>query len=186
MYVYEVGLSSVDAPTIVLIHGAVISGWMWEPQIKHLEHEFHLLIPDLPEHGRSVNGSPFSIDNSADQIVEIIQAQAHGGRAHIVGLSVGATVALEILMTAPQLVDHVVLSSASVGPFPGAFLLGLTKYLTVPFLKSSPGIKQLESSLGVPSEYRTQLKASVQGLSAGLFGRVNRDVHEFEPVDRLG
>lgn len=40
-----------DAPTIVVLHGGGVGGWMWKPQIAQLEAGYHLLVPDLPEHG---------------------------------------------------------------------------------------------------------------------------------------
>ena len=56
LYVKETGTTS--APTIVLLHGGV-SSWMWQPQIDQLS-EYHLLVPDLPEHGQIVAEKPVS------------------------------------------------------------------------------------------------------------------------------
>ena len=48
MYVQEVG--PAGAPTIVLLHGAGVGGWMWRDTIAALS-EVHLLVPDMPEQG---------------------------------------------------------------------------------------------------------------------------------------
>ena len=61
------------APTIVFLHGGGVSGWMWRPQIDHFKEDYHCLVPDLPEQGKSTDGTPFSIQNSAEQIAELIK-----------------------------------------------------------------------------------------------------------------
>ena len=47
----------VSAPTIVFLHGGGVSGWSWQSQIEAFP-DYHLLVPDLPEHGRSLNKAP--------------------------------------------------------------------------------------------------------------------------------
>ena len=51
--------------SIVFLHGGGGAGWMWQPQVQALEKDYHLLVPDLPEQGRSADIKPFSIAGSA-------------------------------------------------------------------------------------------------------------------------
>ncbi len=94
------------APTIVFLHGGGVSGWMWRPQIDHFKEDYHCLVPDLPEQGKSTDGTPFSIQNSAEQIAELIKNHAHDGKAHVVGLSAGAQVVVALLHHTPECVDR--------------------------------------------------------------------------------
>ena len=64
--------------TIVLLHGGGGAGWMWQPQIERLT-DYHLLVPDLPEHGQSRAIQPFTFPDAAAQVAELIEAKAHGG-----------------------------------------------------------------------------------------------------------
>lgn len=111
LYVRSSGLAV--APTIVFLHGGGTSGWVWGPVVERLA-DYHCLVPDLPEHGRSRDAGPFSIRGAAQDVAELLRASAHGGRAHVVGLSIGGQVALELLATAPDLVNHAVLSGTMV------------------------------------------------------------------------
>jgi pimeloyl-ACP methyl ester carboxylesterase len=102
LYVQETG--PAGAPTIVFLHGGGGSGWMWQPQVDGLG-DYHCLVPDLPEQGRSVDVKPFTIAGSAELIAELIRTRAHGGRAHVVGLSEGAQTTVALLAIAHDLVD---------------------------------------------------------------------------------
>lgn len=87
LYVAESG--PVTAPTIVFLHGGGTRGWSWQPQVERLP-EYHCVVPDLPEHGRSRHSGPFTMAHAAALVAEVIRSCAHGGHAHVVGLSVGA------------------------------------------------------------------------------------------------
>jgi pimeloyl-ACP methyl ester carboxylesterase len=107
LYVKEVGKNNRE--TIVFLHAGMSSGWMWN---KHLEalNDYHCLVPDLPEHGRSTEVKPFRMECAAEDVIDLIKEKAHGGRAHVVGLSLGAQTAVQILSMAPEVVDHAVIT----------------------------------------------------------------------------
>ena len=89
------------APTIVMLHGGGISGWMWD-RCASMLYDYHCLIPDMPEHGQSSSIKPFTIKDSARRIADLIRNQVPGGRAHVVGHSLGGQVLVALLATAPQ------------------------------------------------------------------------------------
>ncbi|KAJ5281238.1 hypothetical protein N7478_006610 [Penicillium angulare] len=83
--------------TILFIHGACGSGSEWKDVIPHLLLEdYHILLPDLPAHGKSVSIQPFTLDLSAQLILELTDKHAKNGCAHIVGLSLGAHIVARI------------------------------------------------------------------------------------------
>lgn len=176
LYVHEQG--PAEAPSILLLHGGGGGGWMWRPQLEALA-EFHILVPDLPEHGRNAPLKPFRIADSAVQMADLIQSRAHGGKAHVVGLSEGAQVALALLAQSPQLCHSAILSSALVRPMPGANFLspGLiafsVKWFVEPFRNIEWWIRlNMKYSAGVPEEYFTQFKNDFQNLTGDLFSHV--------------
>src|SRR5258708_7572840 len=79
-----------QAPSILFLHGGGVGGWSWRPQIEAFQADYHLLVPDLPEHGQSLDVAPFSMNDAAARMAELIHRRAHGGHAHVVGLSLGA------------------------------------------------------------------------------------------------
>lgn len=65
------------SPTVLLLHGGGVSGWMWEKQVEFLT-EFHCLVPDLPGQGKSNPWGSFSIKESAQLVAQLIQKKAQG------------------------------------------------------------------------------------------------------------
>ena len=173
LYVQETG--PTNAPTIVFIHGGGVSGWMWQPQIERLP-DYHCLVPDLPEQGKSTDAGPFTIASAAEQLADLIAERAHGGKAHVVGLSIGAQVALALLAHAPERVDRAILSSALVRPIPGGKMftpkvVALSyRWFMAPFNNNDWWIKlNMKYSAGVPDEYYPQFKQSFQEATESGF-----------------
>lgn len=106
------------APSIVFLHGGGVGGWMWRAVVNNIQSDFHCLVPDLPEQGHNVQAgsAAYTPESAADSIAGFIRSQAHGGKAHVVGLSEGAQVVVALLSRQPQVVDHAVSSSAILRP----------------------------------------------------------------------
>lgn len=121
LFVRESG--PADAPTVVLLHGGLMSGWTWDPVVARLPH-YHCLVPDLPQYGKSFQNGPFEMGRAATQVAQLIRTRAETGRAHLVGFSLGAQVSLQLLATAPDLVNRAVLSSTFVNTMPAVALTG--------------------------------------------------------------
>ena len=190
LYVNESGPDAAES--IVFLHGGGGGGWMWQPQVKELP-DFHCLVPDLPEHGRSMGVKPFSIANSAEQVAELICKHAHGGKAHVVGLSEGAQVALALLGSAPEVVERAIISSALVRPIPGAnwmspgMIAWSVKWSVEPFKNSDWWIRiNMKYSAGVPDAYYPQFKADFQDISEEQFTHIIIENQRFRLPDGLG
>ncbi|KAL2851172.1 Alpha/Beta hydrolase protein [Aspergillus pseudoustus] len=102
--------------SVVLVHGALVSGLYWDLVWPHLPSSYHLLVPDLPGHGQSRAITPFSVDSSARLIANLIRAHAVNGVAHIIGHSLGAQVAIRLAAKEPSLVSSVFISGFEVFP----------------------------------------------------------------------
>lgn len=93
----------------------------------HLQ-TYHLLLPDLPSHASSRHLTPFSIPASTAFLAELIRAKAHHGKAHIVGLSLGAHIAVHLASNHSNLVLKVLVSGFEVFPL-RSLLTPLIPYL---------------------------------------------------------
>jgi pimeloyl-ACP methyl ester carboxylesterase len=102
--------------TIVLIHGACASGLNWDLVVPHLTYSYHILIPDLPGHAQSRNVTPFSVEYSSRLLERLIRKHAISGKAHIVGHSLGAHVAIKLASSYPDVVNGVFVSGFEVFP----------------------------------------------------------------------
>jgi len=158
-----------NSKTIVFLHGGGAAGWMWREQVKAFSPDYHVLVPDLPEQGRSTNVGPYTTEAAAGLVAEMIQAQAHGGKAHLVGLSEGAQVTVALLARTPEVVDHAVASSANMRPLPGSgmYTRGLMaashRWFIEPLKNNDWWIRlNMKYSAGIPEEYYPDFKRSFQ------------------------
>lgn len=172
LFVHETGDST--GPPIVFLHGGGLSGRMWQPQMEALT-EFHCLAPDLPEHGRSLAVGPFTLRGAADAVIALIREQIPAKRAHLVGLSIGGAVGLEVLCTAPECVDKAVLS----GPTPalGRTLATVVDAINGPLLRLMPRQRLIDmtmKSLHVPPQFDDLVRGDLQQLTPQLYRHINR------------
>ncbi len=86
---------------------------MWHPQLDALADEFRVLALDLPGHGAQAD-VPFLLAAASDAVESVINAA--GGRAIVVGISLGAYVAMNLAATNPDRVAGLVLANASTEP----------------------------------------------------------------------
>jgi len=165
-----------NAPTILFLHGGGGESWMWKPVIQHLP-DYHCLAADLPEHGQSRHIAPFSMGLATEKVADLIRAQAPGGKASIVGLSEGAQVTVQLLATAPELVDKTIVSSALLRPTPGmgwassASIVKWTYRMSIPpFLNNDWWIRlNMKYATGIPDEHYTEFKKSFQETTESQF-----------------
>ncbi len=98
---------------MVFLHGGGVSGWMWEPQVKHFSTDYHCIVPDLPGHGKSQTpGEPFTIEHSAQAVIKLIEDKADGRPVTLVGFSLGAQVIVELLALEPTRINYAIINSA--------------------------------------------------------------------------
>jgi pimeloyl-ACP methyl ester carboxylesterase len=100
-----------DGPPVVLIHGGAVDGRFFERNVPALADAFRVITIDLWGHGRSPDrDGPFSIASFSDDVAAVIERVA-GGRAHVLGHSIGAVVALDLAMRHPDRVDRLIVAS---------------------------------------------------------------------------
>jgi pimeloyl-ACP methyl ester carboxylesterase len=119
MRVVEAGAER--APAIVLVHDFLVSHLEFDDVIDALAARFHVIAPDLPGFGESEKPSParyaYGIETFAEAVADLIAAFGVG-RAHVVGHSMGAAIALTLAAEHPELVQRLVLEDALCYPFP--------------------------------------------------------------------
>ncbi|KAM0209408.1 hypothetical protein ACHAPA_005827 [Fusarium lateritium] len=98
--------------TIVLIHGLFSCNLEWGHVIPYLS-DYHLIVPDLPQHSKSKHVGPWSLELGADTVANLIRDHAHGGKAHVVGLSLGGFTTMEIIRRHPELVKSAFITGAA-------------------------------------------------------------------------
>jgi pimeloyl-ACP methyl ester carboxylesterase len=107
-----------SGPTIIFIHGLGSSHLEFTQVHPHLQDDYHILLVDLPGHSRSRDvPRPYSYQAASAHVQRVIQRQAHGRQAHVVGLSLGGFVGLQLTAEAPDCVLSLFATGAT--PFGG-------------------------------------------------------------------
>lgn len=110
LYVEEQG----SGDPIVLIHGLGSSARDWFAQVPHLAERYRVLTLDLRGHGRSDKPSePYSIAQFARDVAVVLRKK-DAVPAHVVGLSMGGMVAIQLAADAPALVRSLVVVNSAV------------------------------------------------------------------------
>lgn len=121
MYVSSSGPAT--AAPVLLLHGGGVAGWMWDSLRHQLETGHRVLVPDLPGHGRSAGEPYLSHSATVGALAEVLTAAARHRPTTVIGLSLGAQLAIQLAAGHPDLVDRVVVVSAQAKAMP---LTGLT------------------------------------------------------------
>jgi pimeloyl-ACP methyl ester carboxylesterase len=169
MYVQEVG--PAGAPTIVLLHGGGVGGWMWRDTVAALP-EVHLLVPDMPEQGKSQDTGLFSIAGTARLVADLIVERAHGGKAFVAGLSLGAQVTVALLGSRPDVVLGAFASGTLVRPVAGVRLVNAMIPLYMPMRNARWLVRANMKALEIPDEFESDFARETAALTTASYRRI--------------
>lgn len=176
LYVEEFGDRA--APSVVFLHGGGLSGRMWRPQVDLLS-DYHCIVPDLPEQGRSAHVEPFALDDAARRVERLIEERCSSdgarGRTHVVGLSLGGAVALTVLRRRPELVCSVVVSGTAAGM--GRVLGAVSKWSAVVYrwLSEETLVRLSTKPFGIPQKYHDMFREDLAVGATEAFVRHTTD-----------
>ncbi len=111
-----------SGPDIVLVHGFLGSGKIFEPLTEHLARNFSVTTIDLPGFGGSYDVTvPATVEDLSHMVAETIELSGLMS-CSILGHSLGAMIALEISLQRPELLKKMVLyGGCPDGYLPGRF-----------------------------------------------------------------
>ena len=121
---------------VFFLHGGGVGGWMWDKQVQYFKGNYHCIVPDLPGHGRSRDTEFVSIEDCACQLIHLLEEKKEDKKIIVVGFSLGAQVAIQMLSQSPNLIDYAMINSALVRKVPfGKELVKPSVKLTYPLIK---------------------------------------------------
>ncbi len=99
--------TSGEGEPLLFIHGLGSSTRDWEAQVPYFSDKFQTVTVDLRGHGQSEKpSSTYSISLFASDVAALIREI--GGPVHVVGISMGAMVALQLAVDFPELVKSII------------------------------------------------------------------------------
>lgn len=93
---------------LIIVHGLYGSGRNWGAIAKRLGRDFHVITPDLRNHGESPKTETHSYHDMAQDLADLIIA--HGGSADVVAHSMGGKAAMVLALTQPDLVNSLLVA----------------------------------------------------------------------------
>jgi pimeloyl-ACP methyl ester carboxylesterase len=166
MYISELGAPNAEA--VVFLHGTAVGGWMWQSYMSEL-YNYHCLLVDLPGHSKSNNIEWVSLADSAEQVVQIILERTSQQRAHLVGASLGGSVALQLLSMCPEVINHTLITGASILPMPGLRFFKIMLRLMAPMVKTDFFLRAALKALNFSGEDYEQFRQSLGSISSQTF-----------------
>lgn len=182
-YPLEHGAEATDTETIVFLHGGTVAAWSWQPQVAGLPGR-HLLTPDLPGFGARSAEDWHSVEDTADDVAAIIAEHAHEGRAHLVGLSLGGLVAVQVMNRHPE-----VLRSCLVSGVPVDGIHGLNRFLgnlQLPLWRHRWYWRAQAKAFGIPADAVDLFVDNGLAIRPDNAARVFGDVNRGSRPDGLG
>ncbi|MEV6373486.1 alpha/beta fold hydrolase [Micromonospora musae] len=145
---------------LVMLHGGNVANWMWQPQVAALTDRM-ALTPDLPGFGkRVIEGWP-GLDAMADDLVARVTTHGVDGPFDLVGLSLGAVMALRVLARHPDRVHSAFLTGAPLKP--AGITVRLICRLQLAFWRAPWFWRAQAAAFGIPADSRALYVA--HGLS---------------------
>lgn len=110
-----------SGPSVLLLHGFLMSRQAWEPVMPALAERFRVVAPDLPGFGDSEKPAPnrfdYGVDAFGECVADLIAAMGLG-RTHVVGHGLSGAIALALATRHPEFVSRLTLVDPLVYPLP--------------------------------------------------------------------
>lgn len=169
---------------IVFLHPSGSNASAWAPHLQGLTPRHRCLGVDLPGHRHSRHVDWVSLACTADAVADLIAAQA-GGRAHVVGLSLGGSVALTLMACRPEVLDHVVVDGAGALANRWAWALKAAVSAVSPVLHTRPVIRAMGAALGVSAKEVPSFADGLRVIPPSVFRRAFCQAQEVRITDEL-
>ena len=100
--------TATDTPPLLIVHGLYGSARNWGVIAKRLSDRGQVIAVDQRNHGASPWTETHGYPDMAADLAEVIAA--HGGRADVVGHSMGGKAAMVLALTRPELVNRLIVA----------------------------------------------------------------------------
>ena len=150
MTVIEYGKQNTEI--IILLHGGGLSWWNYREVAKHLEKDYHVILPVLDGHAGS-DASFTTIEDNAARLISYIDTHFGSQVTVLGGLSLGGQIALEMISQRPDICRLALIESALVKPSKLTHaLIGPTFSMSYGLIKQRWFAKLQATYLGIPKE----------------------------------
>jgi len=173
-----------DGPAIIFLHAAGTTGWMWSEHCARLQ-EYRCLIPDLPGHGDNRKLDWVDARHAADLVFESLLEGRHYDEVHLVGVSLGAYVGLELLSRYQHDIGTATLSGLNILPVPDRALLRAVSTLSTPLFRLWPFARLNAKMLNIPDEKVAAYCNAARRTSLAALHKATLEALSYSPPNNL-
>lgn len=172
---YEM-IGESDKEMTIFIHGIGASSWMWWQQIDAF-NDYQICLVDLPGHGKNADIPWVDLKTTTNMIAEEVIGNQ---KAHIIGLSLGGHVALEIAKHYPQKVKSTFVSGITVKPMPFKFFLPIQSRFIQRSLKKTDYLYRLaKENYDLPENKIKEFIQNYQLLTRETYEAIGNEIMRF-------
>lgn len=105
-------------PSILLIHGAGWSYWLYLRQARLLQYKYHVILPVLDGHGEESSVVYESTEKIVDELIDYIDKNCGGKLFAVSGTSLGGQITVELLSRRKDIAQKAIVESGVCFPQP--------------------------------------------------------------------
>ncbi|HVA53599.1 MAG TPA: alpha/beta hydrolase [Acidimicrobiales bacterium] len=164
--------------TLVFVHGLGTGSQAWAPQVTHFGERYQVVTPDLPGFGDTEGEFSFA---SAENHLATVVDELGSDDVVLVGLSLGALVALHYALRFPDRVKGLVLV-AGFASLPEelrnqqAAMIGELEGLPL----EAAGVVVEQLTANVPEEFRSDARAALRRFTPSSLATLFREVSNYD------
>lgn len=173
-------IGSPENEIILFLHGIGTASWYWWQQVDAFKENYSILLVDLPGHGESIHVPWENIAMTVDLVAETIP---EGRKAHVIGISLGGHVALDLAKQYPEKVQTTYISGITTKPMGPKIL---KKFLPL-YLRQISKLQKNETKLqeffvhvGLPRNKITAAILEYQKVSLETFQAIFDELYTFK------
>lgn len=139
-------------PLVLIVHGLFGSGRNWGVIARRLAEQYHVVTPDMRNHGDSPWTKTHSYTDLAADLGRTIDR--FGGRAHVIGHSMGGKASMALALTQPDKVASLLVADiapVSYGHSQQQFIDAMRAVDLAAVVKRSDAVEQLARSVSDPA-----------------------------------
>lgn len=173
-------IGSFDEECILFLHGIGTTSLLWYQQVEYFKENYSVLLIDLPGHGENAHIPWQNMDQVVDLVADTIP---HNKAVHVVGLSLGGHVALDLVKNYPSKVTSTYISGVTTKPMgPKILKVFMPMYLRQisKLQNNDKKLKQLFDDLGLPEDKLAESMSEYKKVSADTFRAIFDELYSFK------
>ncbi len=166
-------------PPLVILHGFFASSRNWRSIAKALAERYHVLVPDLRNHGASPHDPEMDYPAMALDLKEFLERQGLQ-RPHLLGHSMGGKAAMWFALNSPQIVGKLIVADISPTRYRHSFdgTIRALRELPLQRIGNRRQADQILAGAIADSDYRQFLLQNLQLHGGEYAWRVDLDIFQ--------